>query len=230
VLRNPNGLPRRPIQPLEAPSLASRESPGSASTFFSFFTPCRPFRFLFLDYVNLIIHEGGHFFLQLVRQHHHDSGGTLGELLVPLLCAIYFSGSAKLLASLLQLLVLRKNFPYIGTYMADARSASLPLRRLRGERLGPSSSASGPPRPGSENRPPPCAPSASRHARHHCHGSPTASAKMPPQVPLAILVTTKPVQFTPLRLKIFAKTELVEILHRAGPAGRFPIYAEAKEG
>ncbi len=43
--------------------------------------------FLFLDYVNLIIHEGGHFFFSWFGYTITILGGTLGELLVPLLCA-----------------------------------------------------------------------------------------------------------------------------------------------
>ncbi|HVS89948.1 MAG TPA: hypothetical protein VHF01_17230 [Candidatus Acidoferrum sp.] len=46
--------------------------------------------FLFLDYVNLIIHEGGHFFFSWFGYTIMILGGTLGELLVPLLCAIYW--------------------------------------------------------------------------------------------------------------------------------------------
>src|SRR5260370_7724831 len=43
--------------------------------------------FLFLDYANLIIHEGGHFFFSWFGETMHILGGPLGELIVPLLCA-----------------------------------------------------------------------------------------------------------------------------------------------
>jgi len=46
--------------------------------------------FLILDFVNLIIHEGGHFFFSWFGYTIMILGGTLVELLVPLLCAIYF--------------------------------------------------------------------------------------------------------------------------------------------
>src|SRR5438876_2134218 len=39
--------------------------------------------FLFLDFVNLIIHEGGHFFFSWFGNTIVILGGTLGELLVP---------------------------------------------------------------------------------------------------------------------------------------------------
>jgi len=72
-------------------SLASPESPGFVSTSFSFFTPSTSRSgFLILDYANLIIHEGGHFFFSWFGDTIRILGGTLGELLVPLLCAAYF--------------------------------------------------------------------------------------------------------------------------------------------
>ncbi|MGA2813835.1 MAG: zinc ribbon domain-containing protein, partial [Candidatus Acidiferrum sp.] len=46
--------------------------------------------FLFLDYVNLIIHEGGHLVFSPFGYTITILGGTLGELLAPLLCGLYF--------------------------------------------------------------------------------------------------------------------------------------------
>jgi hypothetical protein len=43
--------------------------------------------FLFLDYVNLVTHEAGHFFFSSFGYTIAILGGTLGELIVPLLCA-----------------------------------------------------------------------------------------------------------------------------------------------
>ena len=83
--------------------------------------------FLFLDYVNLIIHEGGHFFFSWFGNTIMIFGGTLGELLVPLLCAIYFFWQRETTGFAFSSFWFFENFPYIGTYMADARSASLPL-------------------------------------------------------------------------------------------------------
>ena len=83
--------------------------------------------FLFLDYVNLIIHEGGHFFFSWFGDTIMIFGGTLGELLVPLLCAIYFFWQRETTGFAFSSFWFFENFPYIGTYMADARSASLPL-------------------------------------------------------------------------------------------------------
>ncbi len=83
--------------------------------------------FLFLDYVNLIIHEGGHFFFSWFGYTIMILGGTLGELFVPLLCAHYFFWQRETTGFAFCSFWFFENFPYIGTYMADARNASLPL-------------------------------------------------------------------------------------------------------
>jgi len=83
--------------------------------------------FLFLDYANLIIHEGGHFFFSWFGSTIMILGGTLGELLVPLLCAVYFFWHREATGFGFSSFWFFENFPYIGTYMADARSGSLPL-------------------------------------------------------------------------------------------------------
>jgi len=83
--------------------------------------------FLILDYVNLLIHEGGHFFFSWFGNTIMILGGTLGELLVPLLCAIYFFWQRETAGFAFSIFWFFENFPYIGAYMADARTASLPL-------------------------------------------------------------------------------------------------------
>ena len=83
--------------------------------------------FLFLDYVNLIIHEGGHFFFSWFGYTITILGGTLGELLVPLLCAVYFFFHRETAGFAFSMFWFFENFPYIGTYMADARAQVLPL-------------------------------------------------------------------------------------------------------
>jgi hypothetical protein len=83
--------------------------------------------FLFLDYVNLIIHEGGHFFFSWFGYTIMILGGTLGELIVPLLCALYFFGQREATAVAFCTFWFFENFLYIGTYMADARTLQLQL-------------------------------------------------------------------------------------------------------
>jgi len=83
--------------------------------------------FLFLDYVNLIIHEAGHLFFSLFGYTITILGGTLGELIVPLLCAAYFFAHREAFGFAFSAFWFFENFPYIGTYMADAREQALPL-------------------------------------------------------------------------------------------------------
>ncbi|HWQ03292.1 MAG TPA: hypothetical protein VNL38_02325 [Candidatus Nitrosotenuis sp.] len=83
--------------------------------------------FLFLDHVNLIIHEAGHFFFGWFGSTIGILGGTLGELLVPLLLGIYFWWHRHTSAVAFCAFWFFENFLYIGTYMADARRLTLPL-------------------------------------------------------------------------------------------------------
>jgi len=93
----------------------------------SFSTPSRPLGFLILDYVNLIITKAA-ISSQLVRQHHHGSRGTLGELLVPLY-APFILLATRSTASLLQLLVL-ENFPTSHIHGRRTQPCASRLRRL----------------------------------------------------------------------------------------------------
>jgi hypothetical protein len=83
--------------------------------------------FLFLDYANLIIHEAGHPFFSYYGRTMMVLGGTLGELLVPLLCAAWFFFHRQTYGLAFSLFWFFENFLYIGTYMADARACALPL-------------------------------------------------------------------------------------------------------
>ena len=83
--------------------------------------------FLILDFANLIIHEGGHFFFSWFGDTIHILGGTLGELIVPLLCAAYFFFHRETTGFAFSVFWFFENFPYIGNYMADARTSALPL-------------------------------------------------------------------------------------------------------
>lgn len=83
--------------------------------------------FLFLDYVNLIVHEAGHFFFSWFGYTIMILGGTLGELLAPLLLAFYFWWQRQTTGLAFCAFWFFENFLYIGTYMADARAQALSL-------------------------------------------------------------------------------------------------------
>jgi hypothetical protein len=53
--------------------------------------------------------------------------GFSAERLVPLLCAAYFLFHRETTGFAFSTFWLFENFPYIGTYMADARTSALPL-------------------------------------------------------------------------------------------------------
>jgi hypothetical protein len=83
--------------------------------------------FLFPDFVNLMIHEAGHLFFSWGGHTLMILGGTLGELLVPLLCGIYFYFHGQTYGFTFSAFWFFENFLYIGTYMKDARAEALPL-------------------------------------------------------------------------------------------------------
>ena len=83
--------------------------------------------FLILDFVNLIIHEGGHMVFSPFGYTITILGGTLGELIVPLLCASYFWWKRETTAVAFCTFWFFENFLYIGTYMSDARTSAIPL-------------------------------------------------------------------------------------------------------
>jgi hypothetical protein len=83
--------------------------------------------FLFLDYANLMIHECGHPLFSPFGYTIMIMGGTLAELIVPLLCGAYFFWHREISGTAFCGFWFFENFPYIGTYMADARAQVLPL-------------------------------------------------------------------------------------------------------
>jgi hypothetical protein len=83
--------------------------------------------FLFPDLVNLMIHEAGHVFFSWGGNTIMLLGGTLGELIVPLLCAAAFFYQRQVYGFVFSAFWSFENFLYIGTYMADARTATLSL-------------------------------------------------------------------------------------------------------
>jgi hypothetical protein len=83
--------------------------------------------FLFIDFVNLMIHEAGHPLFSFFGETSMLMGGTLLELIVPLALAIYFIRERQTAAVAFASFWFFENFLYIGVYMADARAQDLPL-------------------------------------------------------------------------------------------------------
>jgi len=81
----------------------------------------------FLDWVNLPFHEAGHLFLSPLGRMAHFLGGTLFQLLVPLLLAGYFLFRRSPFSASACFWWFGENFLNIAVYMADARDLRLDL-------------------------------------------------------------------------------------------------------
>ena len=102
---------------------------------FLFYAAASGPHFLFLDFANLMIHEAGHPLFGILGGGGEDGfghtlmvlGGTLLELIVPLVCAVYFFFQRQAYGAAFSSFWFFENFLYIGVYMSDARTASQPL-------------------------------------------------------------------------------------------------------
>jgi len=80
-----------------------------------------------LDHANLAFHEAGHVVFGIFGYTPGLYGGTLGQLVFPLVLAFTFMRQGALFSYAFALAWLFQNFFNIARYMADARSQVLPL-------------------------------------------------------------------------------------------------------
>jgi len=85
-----------------------------------------------LDRVDLIAHEAGHLLFGWFGQFLGVLGGTLGQLLVPIVIALYFAFRQEIYSSAVTLFWVGKNFFNVSVYLRDARDMSLPLVNIGG--------------------------------------------------------------------------------------------------
>jgi hypothetical protein len=83
--------------------------------------------FLFIDLVNLVVHEGGHLLFGWLGPTPGLWGGTLLQWLVPFMLAAYFFTQRQTSAFVFCAFFFFENWLYTATYMADARAMALPL-------------------------------------------------------------------------------------------------------
>ncbi|MBI3934406.1 MAG: hypothetical protein HY316_06910 [Acidobacteria bacterium] len=83
--------------------------------------------FLFIDQVNLIVHEAGHLLFGWLGRTLGLWGGTLLELIVPAALAAHFALRRQTTGAAFAAFFFFENFLYISVYMADARAQALPL-------------------------------------------------------------------------------------------------------
>jgi hypothetical protein len=85
------------------------------------------YHFHFIDWLNLFIHEGGHFLFTFFGEWLHMLGGTIAQLLVPLAIALYFLYRHEKYASAFCGLWFGESMMYMAQYMGDAQDQLLPL-------------------------------------------------------------------------------------------------------
>lgn len=88
--------------------------------------------FLFVDNANLVVHEAGHALFGWFGQTLGLWGGTILQLLVPLLLAASFAYKRQTAGVAFCLFLFFENLLYVATYMADARIQQLDLVSIGG--------------------------------------------------------------------------------------------------
>ncbi len=86
-----------------------------------------PEKWRFIDNVNLIFHEAGHPLFSFMGPFSGALGGTLMQLLVPLVCAISLVHHGDRWGSALVMLWFAQSLAKVSVYVKDARTMALPL-------------------------------------------------------------------------------------------------------
>jgi hypothetical protein len=86
-----------------------------------------PDRWLFLDNVNLIIHEAGHVLWRIFGEFLHFLGGSLTQILVPVAFVVYFWRSSQRFAACVAAFWTASSLFNLSVYVGDARAMELPL-------------------------------------------------------------------------------------------------------
>jgi hypothetical protein len=82
---------------------------------------------LMIDVVFVPIHEGGHLLFRFFGEFLAVAGGTILQLAVPVMLAIFFVFQRQITGATFCLFFFFEQFLPIATYMADARAQELPL-------------------------------------------------------------------------------------------------------
>lgn len=83
--------------------------------------------YTFIDNADLVIHEAGHIFFAFFGRFIRAAGGTLMQILLPSVIALYFYKANYKTGVQFSVLWLGQNFVNISVYAADARAHKLPL-------------------------------------------------------------------------------------------------------
>lgn len=89
---------------------------------------------VFLDNANLIFHEAGHVIFSPFGQFLHVLGGSLTQVLIPLLAGVIFWYQGETLGTSFSIFWMGESLVNVSYYIADARTQLLPL--LGGDSAG----------------------------------------------------------------------------------------------
>lgn len=84
-------------------------------------------KFIFIDYVNLLIHEGGHGIFSIFGKFIYTLGGTLTQIIIPGMFVVYYIIVKRKVLTQIFLVWLGQNLINISIYASDARTQRLPL-------------------------------------------------------------------------------------------------------
>lgn len=98
-----------------------------AGLFFGAIGICEPGFIFLVDHANLLFHEAGHPFVGLFSQQLEPYGGTLGQLVFPLILAVSFWRKGQAPSCAGAVIWFFENWLNIARYLADARRLELPL-------------------------------------------------------------------------------------------------------
>jgi hypothetical protein len=82
---------------------------------------------IFLDGVNLIFHEAGHWIFWILGEFMHVLGGSLLQCVIPLGIGVYFLITQQFFSSAFCLFWLGDNLINVSVYIRDSRAMILPL-------------------------------------------------------------------------------------------------------
>lgn len=97
-----------------------------AITYF-FYCAASPYNWHFIDAANLIIHEAGHWIFWPFGEFMHILGGSLNQVLVPLVFVTYFALKLDFYSAGITLLWAGQNLINVSVYAGDAVKMQLPL-------------------------------------------------------------------------------------------------------
>jgi len=84
-------------------------------------------KFTFIDYINLLIHEGGHGIFKIFGKYIYTLGGSLMQILIPGMFIVFYIIKQKRFGAQVFMIWLGENLINISVYAADARTKALPL-------------------------------------------------------------------------------------------------------